>query len=196
TCVPFMHRRHTRRTPHGMELARDAKSAGGEHKLHQTEYAPLRRNPARAHRTSPRSSRCPQPPERPHGAPYRIAARPLVSQPPAMRRMVWATTLSVLALVSPLASSAVAGPNAGPAPVDTSPRAHGTEFDWPLSPEPTVTHGFDPPATVYGRGHRGADLAATSEQQVLAAAAGTVVYAGPLAGRGVISIQHRSGIRT
>jgi len=110
--------------------------------------------------------------------------------------MVWATTLSVLALVSLPASTAAAGPNTEPAGPDTGLRPRASRFEWPLRPEPMVTHGFDPPATEYGSGHRGADLAAKSDQRVLAAAAGTVVYAGPLAGRGVISIQHRGGIRT
>lgn len=64
-------------------------------------------------------------------------------------------------------------------------------------PEPlTITRAFDPPENPYGAGHRGVDLAADPGQQVRAAGAGTVVYAGPLAGRGVVSIQHTDGLRT
>lgn len=70
--------------------------------------------------------------------------------------------------------------------------------DWgaPL-PEPLeVTRAFDPPTDPYGSGHRGVDIAGSPGQQVRAAGAGTVVYAGPLAGRGVISIEHVGGLRT
>lgn len=64
-------------------------------------------------------------------------------------------------------------------------------------PEPlTVTRPFDPPDHPYGPGHRGVDLGGHPGQDVRAAGAGTVVYAGQLAGRGVISIQHADGLRT
>lgn len=64
-------------------------------------------------------------------------------------------------------------------------------------PEPlTVTRPFDPPQNPYGAGHRGVDLAGSPGQEVRAAGAGTVVYAGPLAGRGVVSVQHADGLRT
>jgi len=64
-------------------------------------------------------------------------------------------------------------------------------------PEPlVVTRAFDPPEGPYGAGHRGVDLAGSPGQHVRAAGAGTVVYAGPLAGRGVVSVQHANGLRT
>jgi murein DD-endopeptidase MepM/ murein hydrolase activator NlpD len=59
-----------------------------------------------------------------------------------------------------------------------------------------VLTGFVPPPTRYGRGHRGVDLAAAVGAVVRAAGAGTVVFAGGLAGRGVVSIRHPSGLRT
>ena len=61
---------------------------------------------------------------------------------------------------------------------------------WPLAPEPVVVEHFDPPATTYGSGHRGVDLAGISGQDVRAALAGTVTYAGMLAGRGVVVVDH------
>lgn len=61
---------------------------------------------------------------------------------------------------------------------------------WPLDPRPAVVRQFDPPDSGYGSGHRGVDLAARSGQRVFAAAPGTVVFAGTLAGRGVVSIDH------
>lgn len=72
----------------------------------------------------------------------------------------------------------------------------GTAYTWPLAPPHPVVRGFRPPATPYGAGHRGVDLAAPEGSPVLAAGAGVVVYAGPLAGRGVVSITHPGGLRT
>jgi murein DD-endopeptidase MepM/ murein hydrolase activator NlpD len=59
-----------------------------------------------------------------------------------------------------------------------------------------VTRVFDAPAPNWNRGHRGVDLAATPGQAVYAAAAGTVVFAGELAGRPLVSIAHPGGLRT
>ena len=61
---------------------------------------------------------------------------------------------------------------------------------WPLRPEPEVVARFDPPASPYGPGHRGVDLLGDAGQPVRAALAGTVTYAGPLAGRGVVVVSH------
>jgi murein DD-endopeptidase MepM/ murein hydrolase activator NlpD len=65
-----------------------------------------------------------------------------------------------------------------------------TEGVWPLDPMPTVVTGFDPPASPYGPGHRGVDLAGTRGQDVRATAAGRVTFAGMLAGRGVVVVSH------
>lgn len=59
-----------------------------------------------------------------------------------------------------------------------------------------VLHGFDPPAHRYGAGTVGVDLTAKAAAIVVAAGAGTVVFAGPVAGRGVVVIAHPDGIRT
>lgn len=61
---------------------------------------------------------------------------------------------------------------------------------WPLSPRPAVVSGFDPPDSRYGAGHRGVDLEGRPGQPVLAAAGGTVTFAGSLAGRGVVVVSH------
>lgn len=62
--------------------------------------------------------------------------------------------------------------------------------DWPLRPEPDVVARFDPPTSPYGPGHRGVDLLGHSGQPVRAALAGTVTFAGMLAGRGVVVVSH------
>jgi murein DD-endopeptidase MepM/ murein hydrolase activator NlpD len=57
---------------------------------------------------------------------------------------------------------------------------------WPLQPTPSVVRPFDPPSKVWSAGHRGVDLGGRPGQPVLAPAAGRVVYAADLAGRGVL----------
>ncbi|MER5887385.1 M23 family metallopeptidase [Streptomyces sp. NPDC001941] len=60
---------------------------------------------------------------------------------------------------------------------------------WPLGPpDPVVVRGWEPPATPYGPGHRGIDLAAPQGALVRAVAWGTVTFAGRVAGRGVLTI--------
>ena len=61
---------------------------------------------------------------------------------------------------------------------------------WPLVPEPDVVQGFDPPDSPYGAGHRGVDLAGVPGQRVRSALPGRVTYAGSLAGRGVVVVDH------
>lgn len=72
-------------------------------------------------------------------------------------------------------------------PPPVSPAADG---GWPLDPRPEVVGAFAPPATAYGSGHRGVDLLGHVGQPVHAAEAGTVTYAGKLAGRGVVVVDH------
>lgn len=61
---------------------------------------------------------------------------------------------------------------------------------WPLQPVPEVVDDFDPPDSPYGAGHRGVDLAGSVGQPVRTALAGTVSFAGSLAGRGVVVVAH------
>ncbi|MEU2620215.1 M23 family metallopeptidase [Streptomyces sp. NPDC007157] len=60
---------------------------------------------------------------------------------------------------------------------------------WPVGPRPPVLRGWEPPATVYGPGHRGVDLGAAPGAEVRAVAAGRVSFAGRVAGRGVLSVR-------
>ena len=75
-------------------------------------------------------------------------------------------------------------------------RADGDRLDWPLRPRPAVVRVFDAPRPNWQRGHRGVDLAGAPGQTVYAAAPGTVVFAGELAGRPVVSVAHPGGLRT
>lgn len=74
--------------------------------------------------------------------------------------------------------------------------AESDRFDWPLRPRPPLVRAFDAPTPNWNRGHRGVDLAGSPGQLVYAAGPGTVVFAGELAGRPVVSIAHPGGLRT
>jgi murein DD-endopeptidase MepM/ murein hydrolase activator NlpD len=65
-----------------------------------------------------------------------------------------------------------------------------------LLPPPAVLTPFGAPDNPFGPGHRGVDLAGSVGQPVRAARGGTVVFAGPVAGHGVVSVQHDDGLRT
>ena len=88
-----------------------------------------------------------------------------------------------------------AGPQEGLGQPPEPRRPHG-RYQWPTGTPATVVEGFDPPAVAWGRGHRGVDLAAAEGTQIRSAAAGTVAFAGMVAGRPVVSIDHTDGIRT
>lgn len=104
-------------------------------------------------------------------------------RPPRARRLPRTSVVSAVVVVW---VALLAGPvGAGTAPPEVDPVGV-----WPLSPEPPVVHGFDPPTTPYGPGHRGVDLGGVVGQPVLAALPGRVSFAGRLAGRGVVVVAH------
>jgi murein DD-endopeptidase MepM/ murein hydrolase activator NlpD len=74
--------------------------------------------------------------------------------------------------------------------------ADAPRLTWPLRPPPAVIGEFDAPHPDWQRGHRGIDLAGTAGQSVYAAGAATVIFAGRLADRPLVSIQHPGGLRT
>nr|WP_116076396.1 M23 family metallopeptidase [Asanoa ferruginea] len=88
----------------------------------------------------------------------------------------------------PVAASTTAGTVAG--------RGPGSPFRPPLEPPLRVTRRFDGPPRPWLPGHRGVDLASAPGATVWAAGLGEVVFAGPVAGRSVVSIQHPGGLRT
>jgi hypothetical protein len=73
-----------------------------------------------------------------------------------------------------------------------APAHAGSAPSWvaPLAGPVVVRRGFDPPATRWGAGHRGVDLAGRAGDVVRAAGPGEVTYAGVLAGRGVVVVRH------
>jgi murein DD-endopeptidase MepM/ murein hydrolase activator NlpD len=101
-----------------------------------------------------------------------------------------ATVLLVGVTPRPAAATASTGQHASRLP------APDARYAPPLAGHPAVVRGFAPPASRYGAGHLGVDLSAASGDAVLAAGAGTVRFAGMVAGRGVVVLQHPDGVST
>jgi len=78
----------------------------------------------------------------------------------------------------------------------TSPAPPAAGWTAPVAGPVVVLRGFDPPPEPWLPGHRGVDLDASVGDPVLAAGAGTVTWAAPIAGRGVVVVEHADGRRT
>lgn len=80
--------------------------------------------------------------------------------------------------------------------VAATPDPPRADFRYPLPGVMSVTAPFDPPAERWLSGHRGVDLAAAPLAEVRAPADGTVLFAGAVGGRPVVSVDHGGGLRT
>lgn len=120
--------------------------------------------------------------------------------------VVWLSTVSLLLVLVPGGAAAdgggrtsaewagVAGavrPAAHPEPADRT-----VGWAWPLAPLPRVVRPFDAPASPYGPGHRGIDLASAEGRPVRAVAPGVVTHSGMVAGRGTVTVRHSSGVES
>ncbi|QUH04492.1 M23 family metallopeptidase [Saccharopolyspora erythraea] len=107
---------------------------------------------------------------------------------PAIKLLVTATLLTCTAAFSaPPLTFSYRSADPLPPPV---------RFGWPIAGAPQVTRPFEAPDHAYGPGHRGVDLTGDVGQAVLAAGPGLALYAGPLADRNLVSIEHPGGLRT
>ncbi len=59
-----------------------------------------------------------------------------------------------------------------------------------------LERAYEAPAHRYGAGHRGIDLRADPDTAVRAPASGTIAFVGPVAGRGILTIDHGGGLVT
>jgi murein DD-endopeptidase MepM/ murein hydrolase activator NlpD len=87
-----------------------------------------------------------------------------------------------------------------PAPATAEPSSAATPVTahWtpPMHGALTVTRAFETLPHRFAAGHRGTDLQGMPWGPVLAAGDGMVVFAGMVAGRPVVSIDHPGGLRT
>lgn len=123
-------------------------------------------------------------------APATATVRLIVSILFGWATLGWAAT--AVAAPSPLLG---ATPHARSA-ASVAGRTGATPWSWPLVPVPRIVHPFDKPPTPYAAGHRGVDLAGSAAQAVLAVDDGIVTHVGVLAGRGTVTIQHATGLRS
>lgn len=86
------------------------------------------------------------------------------------------------------ASTPAANPVAAVAPTASDAWA------WPVPAPIRVVSPFRAPPTPYKAGHRGIDLLVEPAATIVAAASGTVSFAGMVAGRGVVAIDHGNGV--
>ncbi|KQZ84426.1 peptidase M23 [Microbacterium sp. Root166] len=103
-----------------------------------------------------------------------------------------------VALLAILLVSAVLAPDdraQGAGDPDAPPPA-ATAWAWPVD-SARIVQAYEAPAHRYGPGHRGIDLrSGTGDLRVSAPADGTVAFAGAVAGRGVLTIDHGDGLVT
>lgn len=108
-------------------------------------------------------------------------------------RSVLAAVVLLLVVTAPTAAAGRTG-----APMGAPPPAaalHAAPVSVPPVDGPVVRR-FDPPTHRFAPGHRGVDLAATAGQTVRAVRAGTVVWAGAVAGTGYVTVDHGGGLTT
>jgi septal ring factor EnvC (AmiA/AmiB activator) len=98
-----------------------------------------------------------------------------------------------VALVLTVAVVALCHPHrAGAVPT----RAGEHRVDYQLPVDAPVVDPFRPPPHRYGAGNRGLELGTTAGTQVGAAAPGRVAFAGSVAGRLFVTVQHADRVRT
>lgn len=114
---------------------------------------------------------------------------PVFAETPATLLAGLLTGLLAVGVAVLLGAAPLAG--AAPAPV---PLPEGSGWTRPVPGD--VVHSFDPPAEEWGAGHRGVDLAAAAGERVRSPAAGTVSFAGRVAGKPVVVVAHADGLRS
>ncbi|MEU6659849.1 M23 family metallopeptidase [Streptomyces sp. NPDC046821] len=110
-----------------------------------------------------------------------------------MLMLLTAAALTGLATLPPVPAARPPAPPSSPsapAPAPGAPAPVPAVGEvWPVGTRPAVLRGWAPPATEYGAGHRGVDLAAPVGAPVRAVALGRVSFAGRVAGRGVVAVE-------
>jgi murein DD-endopeptidase MepM/ murein hydrolase activator NlpD len=122
---------------------------------------------------------------------------------PRRRATGLAAPLALIAVLMPavMASTASAAVMEAPSQrltqVDSASNARfepAEPWRWPVPPPIRVVEPFRAPPTPYSAGHRGIDIESARSAVVTAPAPGVVSFAGMVAGRPVVSIDHGGGV--
>ncbi|MFE5396845.1 murein hydrolase activator EnvC family protein [Streptomyces sp. NPDC056568] len=115
----------------------------------------------------------------------RVRRRVCAGRGAGLWAVVW--LLPFVAVPGPPRTAAVV--TAGAAGALPDPSVPAVAHVWPVGGRPPVLRGWEAPATPYGPGHRGVDLATAAGAPVRSVATGRVWFAGRVAGRGVVSVE-------
>ncbi|NUT58666.1 MAG: M23 family metallopeptidase, partial [Agromyces sp.] len=99
---------------------------------------------------------------------------------------------AALVSISPGAAGAIGLSPAGASAPPTV--AAPVQWRWPVPPPIRVVSPFRAPASPYASGHRGIDIAVERGATIVAPESGTISFAGAVAGRNVVAIDHGGGI--
>lgn len=108
------------------------------------------------------------------------------SHPPGPLRIIAFAALLVLTIGGLRSVDAAAA-------LSTHASVPSVEWQWPLD-DASLEHPFVAPAHDYAPGHRGIDLRSHGDDSVLSPADGVIAFAGAVAGRGVVTIDHGAGL--
>lgn len=102
--------------------------------------------------------------------------------------------LSVTLLVTLIALAFSPHVTAAPAETPRTPEEFDRDWAWPLLGARVVVEPFLAPAHAYGPGHRGIDIAPSTDASVYAPADGVVAFRGVVVDRAVLTIDHGDGL--
>jgi murein DD-endopeptidase MepM/ murein hydrolase activator NlpD len=118
--------------------------------------------------------------------------------PPVLATAVRAVVVGSIVLmggVAMVADAAYAGVDDAGATAAAAIDLADRGWVWPLESF-TLERRYEAPAHRYGAGHRGVDVRPVDAGEVRAPADGTVAFSGPVAGRGILTIDHGDGFVT
>ncbi|QAY61161.1 M23 family metallopeptidase [Microbacterium protaetiae] len=114
--------------------------------------------------------------------------------PVALRRITIVASAVILLALAVVLGGAPAAAHAHAA--DTAlPQLVRSAWEWPLQGF-RIAAPYRAPAHEYGPGHRGIDLEPTGAGEVHAPRAGVIAFAGRIADRGILTIDHQDGYVT
>jgi murein DD-endopeptidase MepM/ murein hydrolase activator NlpD len=127
----------------------------------------------------------------------------VVRRPVGSTRRIGTVLLILFALTASIGAAAAAPPDAVDRPgstgravdVGTAPDGH-CRHPWTAPVDAPVVDPFRPPAGPYGPGNRGIEYGTEPGQAVVAIGAGVIGFAGPVAGRPVVVVDHGAGLRS